>query len=66
MTTFILRAEFDHAPNTTPRTVNFHYHPADPNDMVSHLDHFREFLRAAGVPGPHIDRLFLNPPDDLK
>jgi hypothetical protein len=67
MTTFILRAVLDEDPNPTQhRTVNYHYHLIDPNNMAEHLDRFRSFLHAAGVPESDAARLVLVTPDDGK
>lgn len=66
MTTFVLRAISDHPDPTQQTTVNFHYHLPNPHDLASHLDYFRRFLHAAGVPEEATTRLFLNPLDDLK
>ena len=66
MTTFILRAVSDHENPAEQSSINFHYHPIDPHDMEAHVDYFRQFLHAAGVPEESLARLFLNHPDDHK
>jgi hypothetical protein len=67
MTTFILRAVLDDTKDPQQhRTVNYHYHLIDPNNMAEHLDRFRSFLHAAGVPESDAARLVLVTPDDGK
>jgi hypothetical protein len=67
MTTFILRAVLDDTKDPSQhRTINYHYHLIDPSNMAEHLDRFRSFLHAAGVPESETDRLTLVVPDDGK
>lgn len=66
MTTFILRAVSDHSDPEQQTSINFHYHPTDPLNIEVHVDHFRQFMHAVGVPEAAISRLFLNALDDHK